>query len=494
VVKEREKQRGLAMEQKVLGCDVSKDYIILHDGGQAYKLSIENFKSLQKLVNNSIVVIEQTGAYGLRWGQVLEDLGAKVYIADGKDFKNFKLYQAVKKKDDYTDAYYLRLFFFERSKRVWRFNKELAHLRALIRQHMRNEKDITKHANRLSQYLAVIFPTKNYCDLDRKKFLKVLDEIEQELKQTPHALSGLALMELSKLKLVLDWHNKLEAEITSIARNHKDYEILKSFHGLNDILIATLIAYYWDIERFKDVDSFIGYMVMGANPEVSGTSLNRMKTDKARAEIKGKFFMLFLQSHKDNSPYKPIIDLLRSRLGGGNNQKKRYIKFLTDLLELVYYALKYRLSFSQAVAWKVKELEKEKARLRSQLERAREQGNQEKASLLGWEYENITLNRQAWELVLSKVGRCEDIPDKSSEGAKSNGLALDGGLAGHLPYSFTCLELNQSLEQSQSKEPSKEVSQSKEPNQEPNQEISQSLEYALSGGGGKRKKRRRLES
>jgi hypothetical protein len=199
-----------------------------------------------------------------------------------------------------------------------------------------------------------------------------------------------------------------------------------------------------------------------------------MKTDKARAEIKGKFFMLFLQSHKDSSPYKPIIDLLKSKLGGGNNQKKRYIKFLTDLLELVYYALKYRLSFSQAIAWKVKELEKEKARLRSQLERAREQGNQEKASLLGWEYENITLNRQAWELVLSKVGRCEDIPDKSSEGAKSNGLALDGGLAGHQPYSFTCLE------PSQSKEPSKE--------------ISQSLEYALSGGGGKRKKKRRLES
>jgi hypothetical protein len=237
-----------------------------------------------------------------------------------------------------------------------------------------------------------------------------------------------------------------------------------------------------------------------------------MKTDKARAEVKGKFFMLFLQSHKDNSPYKPIIDLLRSRLGGGNNQKKRYIKFLTDLLELVYYALKYRLSFYQAVAWKVKELSKEKARLRSQLGKAREQGNQEKASLLGWEHENITLNKQAWALVLSKVGRCQDIPDKSSEGAKSNGLALDGGLAGHLPYSSTCLEPTQSLEQSQSQKPSQEPSQSKEPNQEPNkepnqsleqsqtlnqepsQEIGQGLEYALVGGGGKRKKRRRLES
>jgi len=50
------------MRAKVFGCDVSKDYIILHDGSQAYKLSLDNFKSLQKLVNNSIVVIEQTGA------------------------------------------------------------------------------------------------------------------------------------------------------------------------------------------------------------------------------------------------------------------------------------------------------------------------------------------------------------------------------------------------------------------------------------------------
>ncbi len=57
------------MLERVLGCDVSKDYIILHDGSQAYKLSLENFKSIQRLVNNSIVVMEQTGAYGLRWEQ-----------------------------------------------------------------------------------------------------------------------------------------------------------------------------------------------------------------------------------------------------------------------------------------------------------------------------------------------------------------------------------------------------------------------------------------
>ncbi len=69
--KKGKKQGGKGMKERVFGCDVSKDYIILHDGSQAYKLSLENIKSIQKLVNNSIVVMEQTGAYGLRWGQVL---------------------------------------------------------------------------------------------------------------------------------------------------------------------------------------------------------------------------------------------------------------------------------------------------------------------------------------------------------------------------------------------------------------------------------------
>jgi transposase len=74
--KKGKSKEGAKMKEKVLGCDVSKDYIILHDGSQAYKLSLENFKSLQRLVNNSIVVMEQTGAYGLRWAS-LGRLGGK---------------------------------------------------------------------------------------------------------------------------------------------------------------------------------------------------------------------------------------------------------------------------------------------------------------------------------------------------------------------------------------------------------------------------------
>jgi hypothetical protein len=52
-----------------------------------------------------------------------------------------------------------------------------------------------------------------------------------------------------------------------------------------------------------------------------------MRTDKARAEVKGKFFMLFLQSHKDSSPYKPLIDLLRSRLAVGITKRKDISSF-----------------------------------------------------------------------------------------------------------------------------------------------------------------------
>jgi hypothetical protein len=45
-IKKGKAKEGKEMKERVLGCDVSKDYIILHDGSQAYKLSIENFKSL----------------------------------------------------------------------------------------------------------------------------------------------------------------------------------------------------------------------------------------------------------------------------------------------------------------------------------------------------------------------------------------------------------------------------------------------------------------
>jgi transposase len=170
---------------KIYGCDVAKDFIILHDGSTHYHINDLNLSTL-KLVKNSTVVLEQTGAYGIRWAYILSDFGAKVFIADGKEFKAFR-HGRDRRKDDWIDASYLRLFYKDKSKRKYckPFTPRMINLRTLIRQHIRNEKDITRTMNRLMQYTAIIFPFKEYYSLKRPKFLKTLDKIEKDLISFP---------------------------------------------------------------------------------------------------------------------------------------------------------------------------------------------------------------------------------------------------------------------------------------------------------------------
>ncbi len=399
---------------KILGCDVAKNFIILHDGNAHYHINDVNLHTLKELVENSIVVLEQTGAYGIRWAYILSDFGAKVYIADGKEFKAFR-HGRDRRKDDWIDAYYLRLFFKDKTKRKYckPFSPEMINLRSLIRQHIRNEKDITRTMNRLMQYTAIIFPFKNYYNLKRPKFLKALDEIEKDLINSPHALSTLALMELRKLKTTLEQQKRLEEEIKTIARNHADYEILKTFPSFGDITIATLIAFYWDIKNFTDLDAFIGYVLMGSIREQSGKSVNRVKTDKARTEIKGKFFNLFRSSHIKNRrgythPYNPLAEVLKARVFGGWNMKKRYIKFLSRIFELVFYALKYRMTYPGVLKFKIRELEGSINRLR----------NSELDKLKAFELSRAIENLEVYKDMLKLVSECQDISDPAKTGAE----------------------------------------------------------------------------
>ena len=386
---------------KVYGCDVAKDFIILHDGQDKLKITNENINKLKELVKNNIVVLEQTGAYGVRWAYIIKDAGAKVYIADGKEFKAFR-HGRDRRKDDWIDAFYLRLFYLDKTKRKYcrEFFPEMINLRALIRQHIRNEKDITRSMNRLMQYTAMIFPYRDYYTLKRNQFVKAIGEIEKELTNSPHALSETALMELRKLKVSLQEQARLEEEIKAIAQNHPDYTILKTFPYFGDLLIGVLIAYYWDIKAFKSVDAFIGYVLMGAIREQSGTSINKVKTDKARTEIKGKFFNLFRLAHRQQSPYLPLAETLKARVFGGWNMKKRYIKFLSRLFSLVYYALKYRLNYTKTLSWKIQELEKNIERLKnSELDKKR-------AYELSRAVENLSVYKEMLKMV-----ECEDISE-----------------------------------------------------------------------------------
>lgn len=246
----------------------------------------------------------------------------------------------------------------------------------------------------------MIFPYRDYYTLKRNQFIKAIGEIEKELTNSPHALSETALMELRKLKVSLQEQAKLEEEIKAIAQNHPDYTILKTFPYFGDLLIGVLIAYYWDIKAFKDVDAYIGYVLMGAIREQSGTSINKVKTDKARTEIKGKFFNLFRLAHRQQSPYLPLAETLKARVFGSWNMKKRYIKFLSRLFELVYYALKYRLNYTKTLSWKIQELEKNIERLKnSELDKKR-------AYELSRAVENLYVYKEMLKLV-----ECKDISE-----------------------------------------------------------------------------------
>jgi transposase len=337
----------------VIGCDVSASFIILHDGKNA--LRIEDPKELPEFPPNTIFVLEQTGAYGIRWAQIFSNFG-EVYIADGRDFKNFRLAHT-RQKNDSLDAFYLREYFLQRPQKCRPFNPQVVYIRALIRQHIRNNKDITMHTNRLLQYLQMIDP---YAPRpSRYKLHRYIDQIENRIKEIPHALTDLALSEIKKLKACLEEAKKVRQEIENIARNHPDYEILKTF-PLSDLQIAVILAYSWDINSFPNKDGYIAYTLMGTTLEQSGKSLYKVKTDKARTEIKGLLYTLYLNANKEKHPLKPLSDLAKELASDRNNYKKRYVKFLSRLLELVYYARKertdYRTTLQNAITRREREL------------------------------------------------------------------------------------------------------------------------------------------
>ncbi|WP_457679211.1 IS110 family transposase [Thermovibrio sp.] len=367
---------------KILGCDVSKNFLVFYDGTQyvVYVDNVKAFKNTKKLPNNAllitdlrklikegdIVILEQTGSYGVRYAKKMGSLGAKVLIADGKAFKRFRGQKATA-KNDFIDAKYLRkMALYEPEeddeedwrKYIYEFHYDRYRLRTLVRHKIRSEKDLTRFTNRLRQLLADIFHEKAYYDYNRKKLLNRLEEVEKELLQTPDALTVAALTEIEKIKATLKATELVEKEIESIVLNHPDYGILKTF-PLGLMSIASLIAYYWDIDLFHSKDSFISYVLMGTKREQSGTSVNSNRTDKTRTEVKAFLYMIYLQTFRKNSLLYPLAQWVKRNYTGGHQNKKRFIKFAHKLLELVYYALKYRLTFPEVIELTLNNMQKQ---------------------------------------------------------------------------------------------------------------------------------------
>ncbi|MEO2067919.1 MAG: transposase [Desulfurobacteriaceae bacterium] len=373
---------------KIIGIDVSKDYITLFDG-ESFFIYAENEKALRNLKLKKLqkvkvikdlkeaikegdtCILEQTGSYGLRYAKKLLKITPNILIIDGKAYSRFrKSYN--KTKDDLVDAYLIREMFTqaklqnnkEFQKAFLPFDPIKHSLRGLIRTLIRTNKDLTRSVNRLKQMLCYVFPENDYYILSRKKLLKekTLREIEERLKDTPTVESILLMAELEKIKVCLRTIKLIEKEIESIAKNHQDYEILRTFPAFGDKTIATLISYYLDISNFISKEGFIGYVLMGAIHEQSGISRNERKTDKSRSEVKALLYMVYMLSGKENSPLKPLKETVKT-LNYGRKDKQIFIKFADKLLELVYLALKKRLTFQQVIDFKLFSLQKELERL-----------------------------------------------------------------------------------------------------------------------------------
>jgi transposase len=356
---------------KVIGVDVAKDFIVAYDGKKFYvyspcvkKVSLRKRlpkKAEVKLVSRideiatqgDVVVLEQTGSYGVRFAKLFQQVGAKVYIADGKALHRFRNGKR-ETKNDYVDAQAIReMYFSSRRKNVHPFHPQRYQLRTIIRHYQRLNKELTRAVNRLKQQLVHLFPEKDYHNLKRYKLFQKLDEIEKELLQHPESLGLVALSEVRNIKNIITSIDILKKELESIVKNHPDYEILRSFE-LGIIQMAVLIAYYWDISLFKDKNDFIAYCLMGVRYEQSGESVNSSRTDKSRNEIKGIFFMHFQRAHRSDSPFRPLVMYLRIK---SSEYKKRYIKYLDKLFEWIFYALKYRLTFKKVIELSIVEKE-----------------------------------------------------------------------------------------------------------------------------------------
>ena len=339
---------------KVIGVDVSKNFIIAYDGKSHWKITLKDTHIIERITDEkTTVVMEQTGAYGIKFAQLFARLGAKVFFADGKAFKRFRMGRKTK-KSDYIDAMYLREFFFKVPPKCYPYDMKKHHLRAIVRQHIRNTKDTTKHANRLKQYLAIVFPDSDYYELKAKALYKHLDEIEERLKTSIHHYRDLALLELQKFRIAFKSRQYTEEELKNFARNSEDWEILKTFPLVGEITASTLMAYYQDVRNFKSIDAFVGYMLAGVNYEQSG-QVEKHKPDRARTEVKAILFNVFWHSHKKKAIFKPLVDLvyqLRSdKTRHGHNA--RVIKFIDFFLRIVWYALKHRVDFESALRMRI---------------------------------------------------------------------------------------------------------------------------------------------
>ena len=363
------------MERRIIGVDVSKDYIITYDGKEFKRFDLHQIGDFVSFVNpGDVVVMEQTGNYSLPWlFNLLSKKTVEVYIAHTTALRRFRDLKGVS-KNDAMDSLLLREMFISGNREAFqKFDIDRFWLRFYFFNYRRAVKDFSITVNRLRNFLMLYRP-----DLANfKTSKKGLEELKKhfEKRRRVDYVAGYIYRLAEKLLLTLEDRKNFEGEVHKRVVLHKDYEILRSFPHFSDLIIAGLVATYWDIERFKSsrtktirggkvvsvkvkaVDKFRAYLIGSTKRWQSGKMDKQKKTQK-RPYILGLLYTVYIQAGKKSSPLYPLWHYVRERyhlLSG----YQRYYKFLGYLLGLVYLSVKNRWTFKEVIEHKVKSLDGE---------------------------------------------------------------------------------------------------------------------------------------
>ncbi len=377
--------------------------IRISTGGKIYerkktiRIPIEGVRIVKDLseivMPGDVVILERTGANGLRYANILKRIGAKVYVVDGKQFSRFRN-GFNPNKEDYTDASMLatygQIYAMQRDARLSEYlrtlppylsdtllkllseigplrlykmhNVELK-LRHLINEYRRADADLTDSINRLKDHLTAFLPDPAPFRT-RMYILNHLDEFPAMIEDEDYRAT--VEYEIQRVKIALERKQKIEQRIKEIATAYypEEWDILGTLPHISTIQKATILAYggIRVVEGKMSRDEFIGYALEGTNRKQSG-STDTTNTDKVRREVLHVFWMYYMQAHTSKSPLRPLVGYLKAVSYGGDIFPKRYRKFLDKLLEIARIMLRYRLPFHQALYFRYKQLSDHLVRL-----------------------------------------------------------------------------------------------------------------------------------
>ena len=288
------------------------------------------------------IFYEQSGIYSLKL-DILNSNSIIKYTINGKEFRGLRL-ASNKGKNDLNDVKIIAkavsdLLLYNENEYLTKFHKPLPYeckrLRRLLKFYEQLIRQTQKIKNKINNYYWLLLGKNKKIDYisksTKEKILKLL-EIEDEI-------NGIYGDETKFLLEIYDYYfnkaNEIKLEIEEIIKNHPDYQKLKKvFEG--KLLIAHLIATYWDINRFNSIKQFKAlFKFHFVKVLKSGKTQKIEKTIKVK-NIKRYFYLLLLhtknpQIRKLWNYYKKIRKLSRA---------KAFTKFSYVLVSMLYKYLK----------------------------------------------------------------------------------------------------------------------------------------------------------